>query len=124
VLAEESDWAEEEKSLDAISPFAVFGLNHSAVGINKHIKSNNVFNIQKGDKVKIKSLTWSPTGQKVQLGFINANNGKQYWTNNYSGGSKTGGTFSLGGPSGSYYIAIRTPSTNTTSINVKGQFEF
>ncbi len=124
VLAEENDWAEEEESLEGISPFVVFSLSHSSLGINKYVKSNSAFNIQKGDKVKIQSLTWSPTSQKVQLGFINANNGKQYWTSNYSGGSKTGGTFSLSGPSGSYYIAIRTPSTNSQTVNVKGQFEF
>lgn len=124
VLAEVNDWAEEEESLEGISPFAVFSLSHSALGINKLIKSNNAFNIQKGKKIKINSVTWSPTGQKLQLGFINANNGKQYWTSNYSGGSKTGGNFSLNGPSGSYYIAIRTPSTNSQTINVKGQFEF
>ncbi|GEM_PF-5744475 len=62
-------------------------------------------------------------GAEVQLRFINANNGKQYWTGTYSGGNKTGRTFSLSGPSSRYYIAIRTPSTNNKNINVKGQFE-
>lgn len=113
VLAEESDWAVEEESFVGISPLVVISLSHSTLGINKHIKSNNAFNVENGEKVKIQSVTWSPTSQKVQLGFINANNGKQYWTSNYSGGSKTGGTFSLNGPSDSYYIAIRTPSTNS-----------
>lgn len=124
VLAERDDWAIEEEVNEGFSPFVVFTLSNSSLGKNKYIKSDYAFNIKKGEKVNIKSLTWSPTSQKVQLGFINANDGNQYWTNNYTGGSKTGGTFSLGGPSGSYYIAIRTASTNTASINVRGQFEF
>lgn len=121
---DESDWAILEEFSEENSPFVAFSISHSALGINKFIKSKNAFNMKKGDKVKIQSLTWSPTAQKVQLGFVNASNGDQYWTSNYSGGSKVGGTFSLGGPSGSYYIAIRTPSTNSKTINVKGQFEF
>ncbi|MBM7678281.1 hypothetical protein [Gracilibacillus alcaliphilus] len=124
VFTEEKDWAIEEELIDGISPFSTFSISHSALGVKKYVKSNKAFNIKKGKKIKIKSVKWSPSGQKIQLGFINATNGKQYWTRNYTGGSKTGGTFSLNGPSGKYYIAIRTPSTNSKSINVKGQFEF
>lgn len=124
VLAEKDNWAIEEESIEGILPAVVFSLGHSSLGVNKYIKSSYAYNIKRGEKVKIQSLTWRPTGQKVQLGFINANNGNQYWTNNYTGGSKNGGTFSLGGPSGSYYIAIGTPSTNSQAINIRGQFEF
>lgn len=123
VLEEKDDWVEEEVN-EGFSPFVVFTLSNSSLSKNKYIKSDYAFNMKKGEKVSIKSLTWSPSSQKVQLGFINADNGKRYWTNNYSGGSKFGGTFSLGGPDGRYYIAIRTASTNTASVNVRGQFEF
>lgn len=120
----EENQAVEELPFSSITPYLIIGMNHSTLGVNKFIKSDNAFNFKKGEKVKIKNVTWSPTTQKIQLGFVNATNGDQYWTTSYSGGNKIGGTFSLGGPSGRYYIAIRTPSTNNKIVNVKGQFEF
>lgn len=123
-VVEESEYAVEEDSFGEIAPFASFNINHSSLGINKFVKSSSSYYIKKNEKVKINSVTWSPSGQKVQLGFINATTGKQYWTSTFSGGSKTGGTFSLGGPSGEYYIVIGTPSSNTKSINVNGSFDF
>lgn len=123
-IVEEGNFSVEEESFGEITPFASFNISHSKLGINKYVKSKSSYYIKKGEKVKVNSVTWSPSGQKIQLGFVNATTGKKYWTNNYTGGSKTGGTFSLGGPSGEYYIAIRTPSSNTKTINVNGSFDF
>lgn len=123
-VVEEGNNAIEEDSFGEITPFASFNISHSKLGINKYVKSSSSYYIKKNEKVKINSVTWSPSGQRIQLGFVNATTGKQYWTGNYTGGSKTGGTFSLGGPSGEYYIAIRTPSSNTKTINVNGSFDF
>lgn len=123
-IVEEGDFAVEEDNFGEITPFASFNISHSKLGINKYVKSKSSYYIKKNEKVKINSVTWSPSGQKIQLGFVNASTGKKYWTKNYTGGNKTGGTFSLGGPSGEYYIAIRTPSSNTKTINVNGSFDF
>lgn len=118
------DFSTEVDFNEGISLFIGLKMQSQALGVNRHIKSDFSFYFNKGDKVKVQSLNWSPSNQKVQLGFINVNNGKQYWTTSYTGGSKIGGTFSLGGPSGSYYLAIRSAATNTSSINVIGQFDF
>ncbi len=123
-LVYEGDQSTEEESIDKISPFLNFTVRHSSLGINKHVKSKNKYKMSKNQKVKVGVITWKPSSQKIQLGFINASNGKQYWTKSYGGGRKTSGSFILSGPSGTYYIAIRTPSTNTRSINVKGSFDF
>lgn len=61
--------------------------------------------MSKNQKVNVDIITWNPSSQKIQLGFINASNGKQYWTKSYGGGSKTSRSFKLSGPNGTYYIA-------------------
>lgn len=113
-----------EEQFDGITPFASLNISHSSLGSNKFVKSKSSYYFKKGEKVKINSVTWNPSGQKIRLGFVHASSGKKYWTNNFTGGSKVGGTFSLGGPNGEYYIAISTPSSNTKSINVNGSFGF
>ncbi|MBG0967243.1 hypothetical protein [Bacillus sp. SRB1LM] len=103
---------------------ATFNISTS-LGINSYAKSSNTFYINKGEVVTINSCTWNPSGQNIQIGFINAKTGTQYWTSNYSGGSiSSGSRVSLGGPSGEYYVAVGTPSTNNARVNVTSQFKF
>lgn len=104
---------------------ATFNISSSSLGANSYTKSSNTYYIKKGEIITINSCTWSPSGQKVQIGFVNATNGNQYWTSNYSGGSiASGSRVSMDGPAGEYYVAIGTPSTNNANINVTGQFKF
>lgn len=114
-----------EKTLvknESITPFATTSLSGS-LKANQMKKTTSSYYLKAGEKVTIKSCTWSPSGQKIQLGFVNATNGKQYWTPNYSGGNITSGyTFSVA-KAGEYHIAVGTPSTNTATVNVSAQFK-
>ncbi|MFJ3388948.1 hypothetical protein [Lysinibacillus sp. NPDC086135] len=99
--------------------------NASNLKPNYYTKSSSSYYIKKGEKVNVNSVTWSPSGQKIKLGFVSATGGSNYWTEAYVGGSKTGGSFYLGGPTGEYYIAILADSGNNANLGtVTGSFDF
>ncbi|MFJ7732568.1 hypothetical protein ACIQXF_11795 [Lysinibacillus sp. NPDC097231] len=125
-LSEAKDNFIKEKAFEEITPFLSVQVSSSSLGVNQYAKSNIAYYIKKGEMVSIKSVTWNPTGQKVQVGLIHATTGAQYWSDSFSGGSITGGSFTLPltASDGNYYLAIGTPSTNTTNINVSGLFDF
>ncbi|HFJ9465842.1 hypothetical protein NST86_32275 [Bacillus sp. FSL L8-0199] len=109
---------------DLPSTRATFNISTS-LGINTYAKSSATYYMNRGETVTVNSCTWSPSGQNVQIGFINAKTGTQYWTKNYSGGSISSGTkVSIDGPAGEYYVAVGTPSTNNARITVNSQFKF
>lgn len=111
----------EETSPEVKATFSISG----SITPNGYRKTSSTYYIKPGsDKLKIKSLSWSPTGQNVQVGFINASTGTQYWTSNYSGGSATGYVLTNNLPAGEYYVAVGTPKSNTKSVNVVANFDW
>ena len=112
-----------EEALEEVTPFLSVQVSSPSLGANQYAKSNTSFYFTKGEAINITSVTWNPAGQKVQVGLIHASTGTQYWSGSFSGGSMSGGSLSV--PSnGNYYLAVGTPSTNTTNINVSGLFSF
>lgn len=76
--------------------------------LKNHAKrSSSTYYIVSGtDRLKVNSLTWSPSGQDISVAFINAQTGNTYAVG-YSGGSIANsiiGTSTM--PSGEYYVAI------------------
>lgn len=58
------------------------------------------------DELKISSLTWTPSGQKVSVAFVNAQSGATYAVE-YSGGSASNTNINTSTvPTGEYYVAI------------------
>lgn len=112
-----------EEALIEVTLFLSVQVSSSSLGANKYVRSNTPYNLKKGEIISINSVTWNPTGQKVQVGLIHATTGTQYWSSSFSGGSISGNSMSVASD-GAYYLAIGTPSSNTTSINVSGLFSF
>lgn len=70
-------------------------------------KSSSTYYITSGtDKLKVHSLTWTPTGQNLSVAFINAQTGDTYAVA-YSGGSVSNKIISTTTiPTGEYYVAV------------------
>ena len=121
---EESNFIIEEVSSKEVVPFLSFSISSSSLGVNEFIKSNQSYYLPKEGKVNITNVTWSPSNQKIQIGLINVATGTRYWSSERTDGSQIGGSIVLPStaPSGEYYVAIRSVSTNTTTISVYGQF--
>ncbi|MDT3703261.1 MAG: M56 family metallopeptidase [Thermincola sp.] len=114
----------ENTSMD-FSIMASFPISSSSLPPNSYTRSSSSYYINSGvDKLQF-SANWNPTGQQIQIGFVNASNSSiQYWTSAYSGGSASGTVSTSSVPSGEYYVAIGTPSSNTQNISVNGTFEW
>lgn len=84
-------------------------------------KSSSTYYITSGtDKLKVHSLTWTPTGQNISVAFINAQTGDTYAVA-YSGGSVSNKIIKTTTvPTGEYYVAVVNydgPSTVTGALS-------
>ena len=109
-----------------LNPFAGFTISTTNLKPGTYIQSRSSYYIKKNEKVSVVNVAFSPRGQKIKLGFVSTTNSKdQYWTPAHTGGSVDISGFTLGGPTGDYYIAIQAVSSNTANLtSVTGNFDF
>ena len=66
------------------------------------------------DKCKV-NFTWTPTTQKIQIGFLNPQ--KTFYKVDKTGGEYKGTLGTTNAPSGTYKVAVFNPTSNTKKIN-------
>lgn len=54
-----------EETFNKITPLLNVQVSDSSLGINKAVRSTTSYYFTKGETIRIISLTWNPTGQKV-----------------------------------------------------------
>ena len=82
-------------------------LSFSSLAKSNYVKFSDTYNIKSGtDILSINSFTWTPTGQKLSVIFINVQTNKWYAAE-FSGGYVNSTTLSTSSvPSGEYYIGV------------------
>ena len=86
---------------------------------NTSKRSSETYYITQGsDYLTINSLTWTPSGQNVAVGFYNVNTDTAY-TVTYSGGSVVNGLISTSTvPTGEYKIYVRNAGSKSISGSI------
>ena len=85
--------------------FANSNLNFS-LSANGVAKSGSTYYITSSDTLVIDTLTWSPSGETVYVGFENKQTGAR-WVHDFDGGSTANVGVTLGSaPDGEYYVIV------------------
>lgn len=93
-----------------------FSFTLSAGSIKKSAETYYIYEDQ--GLLKISSLTWTPTGQSVCVGYYNVDT-QQTYTVTYSGGTVTNRNITTKGvPDGEYYIMVQNLGTTSVSGSI------
>lgn len=93
-----------------------FSFSLSAGSIQKSAETYYIY--ENEGLLKISSLTWTPTGQSVSVGYYNVDTRKIY-TVTYSGGTVTNNNITTKGvPDGEYYIMVKNLGTTSVSGSI------
>ncbi|GFI28684.1 hypothetical protein IMSAGC013_00061 [Lachnospiraceae bacterium] len=102
---------------DGIVLYANFTVTAKDLAPGRYTKSSSTYYIHKGvDKLGY-TVSWSPTGNNIRLGFVNRQDtSKQYYIT-CKGGEETGTMGTSNVPDGEYYVVFDNPSGNSGNVN-------
>jgi len=107
-----------QDSESGIMPLSNTGFSFS-LAAGRIQKSAETYYIYEGEGLlEISSLTWTPTGQSVSVGYFNVDTNMTYTVTYYGGTVSNNSITTNGVPDGEYYIMVKNLGTKSISGSI------
>lgn len=96
---------------------ADFTITATNLAPGKYVKSSSSYYVHQGDDEVEYTVSWTPTGNNIRLGFVNRQDSSKQYYITCKGGEKSGimGTSTV--PDGEYYVVFNNPSGNSGNVD-------
>lgn len=102
---------------DGIVLYANFTISATNLAPGRYVPSSSTYYIHQGVEDLGYTVSWSPTGNNIRLGFVNRQDSRKQYYITCKGGKETGTMGTANVPSGEYYVVFANVSSNSENVN-------